>query len=61
MSDSPSLEELKAQLAAAEAIYKAMPKGCGCNARGRAKNKARRDYFLSDIKPLKDQIKALGG
>lgn len=53
------LEQLKQQLKEAEATYKAMPKGCGCNKKGRERNAAKREYYTNVIKPLKAQIAEL--
>jgi hypothetical protein len=54
-----TLEELEAQLAAAEKHYQSMKGGCGCNKAGRERNAAKKEYLRNTLEPLRRRVKQL--
>jgi hypothetical protein len=53
------LKSLNLELAKYDSTLKSMPKGCSCNAVGRARNEAINKYKRDVINPLKDKISIL--
>ena len=59
MDIDEQIKDLQSQIGLKMSEYAKLPKGCGCNAKGREKNKVKMQFMRDEITPLKNELKKL--